>query len=945
MDAYADFRYATASNSLSEDDGEPGSSSKTKRGSRACDRCRKIKSKCEPTEGDKCKNCLVSGTQCTFQGPSFKRGPPKGYIHAIEQRWQQVECILATIMTSPRADSIVRDLRQDPAARSILDRVESGPYGQSSRPLQGKKVSQEGFYAAIMGPDLGSTYEDRRSRRQSRVSREIVSVQDSSAAAPTIDWQNQLIRRLAHPSGLSSPSTHTSHTSMSSPAAPASLVAVGTSTPSSTGGEPSRRRARIDGISGYETTARGPHDMYTLGDSYYDNYKSTVNALGHLSVNENQDIRYHDESAGLHLLANSARIDDSQTKENGIWKFRSPKEGATSPGTRAEVYASIALPPPDVQDHLMSLYFTYVHPFFPVIHKSSFLALYNERKYGPNARQRKSIQSISDLLLLSMFAFAARYSDEDMKRNPSTSGLHDQVSEGGRSYAADARKVLNTVYQHSRPCTCQALLLMGIREFGVGSMEQGWLFVGMACRMAVDLGMNQNADEWKNSRGELLFSEADLQARRQIWASCCLADKLSSVWQGRPVMFRESDYNVDFPAVIEAEDLEDWQPYPSDALGSNSQPTAGRILSCFREQCKLALILAEIMSKIYPIKPLTENPRRVELEKLEARLHHWLFELPDHLRYCETSRRLTPLPHILALHVEYQFAVLLLHRAFIPNWNDPILSSKTGMESDPLPMKSFDICQGAAAHISSMITAFHEHYSLKRCPPLFNTYLQAAGIMHIVTLMRRPGNTQGTIGLIRCIEAAKNMEATWTCATSVRNLLQGVHVQLDDLSAWSSTSPSSTSRPGKRGAADALGTEQHTDVLPRDVFSVLAPGYQPSHPEAGPSTVTTPAPHTSDETARMFARSLGIPVSPPSVGTPFLPGFEWWPQSMTAMQQYGDVSEGLRFYPSGNVQPGMVPNYVTPQGPFTFDEGQLSSTFTDSAVRDPSQPPHYHHSG
>lgn len=61
-------------------------------------------------------------------GPSFKRGPPKGYIHAIEQRWHQVECILATIIALPRAQDIVSDIRQDPFARDILQRVEDGPY-------------------------------------------------------------------------------------------------------------------------------------------------------------------------------------------------------------------------------------------------------------------------------------------------------------------------------------------------------------------------------------------------------------------------------------------------------------------------------------------------------------------------------------------------------------------------------------------------------------------------------------------------------------------------------------------------------------------------------------------------------------------------------------------------------------------------------------------------
>ena len=81
--------------------------------------------------------CLVvhaqeEPSQCPT-GPSFKRGPPKGYIHSIEQRWHQVECILATLMESPRAQDIVSDHRNDSFASAILDRVQAGPYVSPGR--------------------------------------------------------------------------------------------------------------------------------------------------------------------------------------------------------------------------------------------------------------------------------------------------------------------------------------------------------------------------------------------------------------------------------------------------------------------------------------------------------------------------------------------------------------------------------------------------------------------------------------------------------------------------------------------------------------------------------------------------------------------------------------------------------------------------------------------
>jgi hypothetical protein len=63
-------------------------------------------------------------------GPSYKRGPPKGYIHAIEQRWHQVESLLGAILQCPdaRVQEFVGDLKQDGLAREIIDRVDMGPY-------------------------------------------------------------------------------------------------------------------------------------------------------------------------------------------------------------------------------------------------------------------------------------------------------------------------------------------------------------------------------------------------------------------------------------------------------------------------------------------------------------------------------------------------------------------------------------------------------------------------------------------------------------------------------------------------------------------------------------------------------------------------------------------------------------------------------------------------
>lgn len=374
---------------LDEDD-EPGPSTKVpRRGTRACDRCRKIKSKCEGTEGDRCKNCIAAAIACTFQGPNFKRGPPKGYINAIEQRWHQVECILATLAALPRAQDIVADLRQDPFARTILDKVDAGPYGAVGRQQMALAPGQDGFYNAIMNQSGAS--EERRSKRQSRQSREFVSSQDTQHfAVPTAEWQDQLLRRLtggvasvnASPvtpySALSSENVR--YPSYSSSSRPTSPVPVGQSP--DVLGQPSKRKRRTEPSLSMQVRHLTRRSRDSSEHPPGEEYDEAIDAFGHLSVDQNQEFRYHGRSAGLHLLAKSGRTDDSEQTENGIWKFNvQQKLDPTECGCLSfdSVNESTQLPDMQTQDHLITLYFTYVHHFFPVIHKSSFLVTYYER--------------------------------------------------------------------------------------------------------------------------------------------------------------------------------------------------------------------------------------------------------------------------------------------------------------------------------------------------------------------------------------------------------------------------------------------------------------------------------------------------------------------------------------------------------------------------------------
>jgi len=234
----------------------------------------------------------------------------------------------------------------------------------------------------------------------------------------------------------------------------------------------------------------------------------------------------------------------------------------------------VTLPDVATQEQRLEIYFAYVHPALPILHKKSFLeelcviylaiflnvaatSLCYSRKVirqcgnsfntpSPSQFGRRRLH-ISSLLLLAMFSVAARYtSTQDSDKPPSES----EMWTAGDAYLREAKRLLDSSYSSSRPATCQALLLMGYREIGIGAMAQAWLYIGMAIRMAQDLGLHRNADQWMHG-GASLFTSVELQERRRIWYACVIMDKYVSTYVGRPLSILEQDFDTELPSIDE----------------------------------------------------------------------------------------------------------------------------------------------------------------------------------------------------------------------------------------------------------------------------------------------------------------------------------------------------------------------------------------------------------
>ncbi|PIL33993.1 hypothetical protein GSI_03701 [Ganoderma sinense ZZ0214-1] len=344
--------------------------------------------------------------ECTYTAPSFRRGPPKGYIQALEHRLHQVESVLAAIMSSadPRAQSIIEELSHDELAGYILETVDVGPFGKTGREKRSIDTTKDNFFSSIVTEQPKTA--SHRSRRESRATRENV-------IESVISTDNS------------------SHTRMAGPAVLQARHPFCQSVPEPTlGGLAARWVGR---------------------------------QLRWVGATEDQ------ETTRRYFFVGRFSTDPVIRAAAPAWKYgyRDPESDDRAPGTEEDV--------------------------------------------RPERPQR-----LSKLLLLSMFAYAASHLD------PRDGRAGDDVDPAG-VYTKHARTILDTIYHESRSSTVQALILLGIREFGAGSLEEGWLHIGMATRMA-DLGLNRNPDKWTHN-GRELFTEKEKTIRKRIWWACCLADK------------------------------------------------------------------------------------------------------------------------------------------------------------------------------------------------------------------------------------------------------------------------------------------------------------------------------------------------------------------------------------------------------------------------------------
>ncbi|KAJ1018101.1 hypothetical protein NDA16_004968 [Ustilago loliicola] len=217
---------------------------------------------------------------------------------------------------------------------------------------------------------------------------------------------------------------------------------------------------------------------------------------------------------------------------------------ASSPGARVDNKASSSVtrelfeinrpryPRKDILEHLVSLFLTHFKPSW---------CPWMEDDELKNGVENGSMPAI---LANAVCAVAARFSNRSELRKVARKSSGDPFSEM-------AKILIIPLLSFPSIEVIEALILLSYAEFAAGSDSGLWMYVGMALRMAQDLGLQHEV-----SIQSIPNEKHQEKARLLFWAVIGL-DRITTFGTGRPVSIREGEIDIELPKLSEGSDMKD----------------------------------------------------------------------------------------------------------------------------------------------------------------------------------------------------------------------------------------------------------------------------------------------------------------------------------------------------------------------------------------------------
>lgn len=349
--------------------------------------------------------------------------------------------------------------------------------------------------------------------------------------------------------------------------------------------------------------------------------------------------------------------------------------------------------------HLLDVYFSYTHIWFPIIEKHDLL----RTSYQYSQNHGSVPGSGAHAALWAAIAYS-KFQHRAINNIPRAQGaVRDAVWTAERMYS-HARVLIPNEEGTLELGHVQALLILSLANVGMGYLGRAWSLVGQAVRAAIDLELDKAPDPYE--------SAAKSKSRaKHVFLGCFVLDTMIAARLGRRPHIRADD--IDAVAPLDEDGLEEWDPW-TDCLsvrrgstGTSRIPSS--ILSTFNQLVQVLKILNEAICSLGKSNHLQLSTALLE------KLHDWSRAQKSPIYFdssaIKTDQYLSLLPHHHLLHTTY-FTTLA---------RSQLLAHDCGRESVNL-----EPCTRSARQIAELLKQYSHTFGLLIVPPTYEYFVKTA---------------------------------------------------------------------------------------------------------------------------------------------------------------------------------------------------------------------------
>jgi hypothetical protein len=293
--------------------------------------------------------------------------------------------------------------------------------------------------------------------------------------------------------------------------------------------------------------------------------------------------------------------------------------------------------------HLLDVYFSYTHAWFPIMEKQDLLRTSYQYAQSIDDISLTGPGSGNHAALWAAIAYA-KFQHRAINNIPHAQGnVADAVWTAERMYT-QARKLIPAEEGYFEIGHVQALLILALANLGIGFPSRAWILVGQAVRIAFDLRLHRASED--------IMAALQRKSRKtHVFLGCFLLDTMIAARLGHRPHLRADD--VDVLGLLEVDGLEEleWTDCLSVRRHSGNFRGPSSILSTFNGLIQVTQILNEATC-------IADNPKRSQLSTvLLEKLHLWSQSQKASLYFDSNAMKSDPtiafLPHHYNLHLAY----------------------------------------------------------------------------------------------------------------------------------------------------------------------------------------------------------------------------------------------------------------------------------------------------